>query len=374
MISRVLLSLLPLLAACSSLPSVKFSGGPPLKVAVAGPMAGPNTAFGGQLRYGAGQAVEDINAKGGVLGRTLTLRAVDDRCDADRAAGIARGLVAEKVAFVIGHFCSASSIAAAPVYGEANLLMIAPSASAPRLTDEASARGSTNVFRLVPRDDQQGTALAKYILGHLPKRPVALVEDGTAYGGSVVGSTQKALAADGVRIALREAVPRGSGDFPGLVQRMKGLNVGVIVFGGQAEPAARLLVEARRQGLDAILGGGDALGTDDFQKLAGTAAEGTFLGHLPEARDLPTARYAVAGLTRYGIDAAGYTLYAYAAVELFAQAAERAKSLDTEALAKTMRTGRFETVLGPLSFDAKGDLVDGRTAVYVWHDGRLRKP
>lgn len=374
MISRVLLSLLPLLAACSSLPSVKFEGGPPLKVAIAGPMAGPNTVFGGQLRYGAGQAAENINAKGGVLGHVLTLRAVDDRCDANRAVGIARGLVVEKVAFVIGHFCSASSIAAAPVYGEANLLMIAPSASAPQLTDEASARGSTNVFRLVPRDDQQGTALAKYILGHLPNRPIALVEDGTAYGGSVVGSTQKALEEAGMRVALREAVPRRPGDFPGLVQRMKGLNVGVIVFGGQAEPAARLLVEARRQGLDAILGGGDALGTDDFQRLAGTTAEGTFLGHLPDARDLPTARYAVAGLTRYGIDAAGYTLYAYAAVELFTQAAERSKSLETEALAKTLRTGRFETVLGPLSFDAKGDLVDARTAVYVWHDGRLRKP
>lgn len=374
MISRVLLSLLPLIAACSSLPSVKFEGGPPLRIAVAGPTTGPYKASGAQLRYGAAQAIEDINGKGGVLGRALTLRAVDDRCDADRAAGIARGLVAEKVAFVIGHFCSASSIVAAPVYGEANLLMIAPSASAPQLTDEAAARGSTDVFRLVPRDDRQGTALAKYILAHFPNRTIALVHDGTAYGGSVVGSTQKALEADGVRVALREAVPRGSGDFPGLVQRLKGLNVGVIVFGGQAEPAARLLVEARRQDLDAILGGGDALGTDDFRRLAGTAAEGTFLGHLPDARDLPTARYAVAGLTRYGIDATGYTLYAYAAVELFAQAAERSKSLEMEALAKTLRAGRFETVLGPLSFDAKGDLVDGRTAVYVWRDGRLRKP
>jgi branched-chain amino acid transport system substrate-binding protein len=366
--------LLPLLlAACSDVGASIFETQPPITVAVVGPTRGPYSGLGGEMRAGVQQAEEDINAKGGVLGHVLKLRGVDDQCDAKLASGTARALVREKVAFVVGHFCSTSSIAAAPIYSEANILMISPSSSSAALTDEAAARGSTNIFRVVPRDDTQGAPLAQHILEHYPSALVALVDDGSAYGRNVTRSTRQALAEKGVRPALAESVPPDMEDFSGLVARLKAHGIGVIVFGGYADQAAKLLLEVRRQGLEAAFGGGDTLMADDFQRLAKTAAEGAFMTSLPDARELPTAQHAVAGLANFGIDAKGYTLYTYAAVELFAEAAERAKSLDASAIAKALREGEYLTVLGPLSFDAKGDLKGRHYAIYVWRDGTARK-
>ncbi len=372
---RIALALLlpALAAACSDMPSLKVKGEAPMRIGVVGPMTGPNTAYGGQLRYGAGQAIEDINARGGVLDHTLTLRAVDDHCDPARAATIARGLAAENITFVVGHFCSAASIAAAPIYGAANILMITPSSSDPELTDAAAARGADNVFRLVPRDDMQGPALAKYILAHEPDRPIALVQDDTSYGKNVIDSARAALAAGGVQPVLQATIARDGVDFANLAARLKARDIGVIVFGGHAKEAGLLVLEARRQGLEAVLMGGDALATEEFWKVAGSAGDGTIVTSLPDPRDLHTARRAVAGLARFGIDATGYALRAYAAVEVFAAAAERAHSLATADLAKALREGEYDTALGPLRFDEKGDLEDAGYAVYVWHGGEYRR-
>lgn len=367
------LSLSALAAACSDAPSTKIKGETPVKIGVVGPMSGANTAFGGQLRNGAGQAIEDIDVRGGVLDRQLTLRVVDDRCDPVRAAAIARGLRTEKIGFVVGHFCSAASIAAAPIYGEAQILMITPSSSDPALTDAAAARGADNVFRMVPRDDLQGPALARHILAHEPGRPVALVQDDTAYGKNVIDSTRAALAASGVRPALEETLASDRTDFSELVARLKARNIGVIVFGGQGKEAGLLLLEARRQALEAMLAGGDALATEAFWKVAGAAGDGTIMTSLPDPRELTTAQRAVAGLARFGIDATGYTLRAYAAVEVFAQAAERAHSLASEDIAKALRQGRYDTALGSLSFDEKGDLRDADYAIYVWRGGGYQR-
>ena len=370
----VLAILLPALAAaCSDMPSLKIKGEAPIRIGVVGPMTGPNTTYGGQLRYGAGQAIEDINARGGVLDHQLTLRAADDRCDPERAATIAQGLAVEKIGFVVGHFCSAASIAAAPAYGEANILMITPSSSDPALTDAAAVRGADNVFRLVPRDDMQGPALAGYILAHQPDLPIALVQDGSSYGKHVVDPARATLAAGGVHPALDETITGDGADVSKLAAQLKARNVAVIVFGGHAKEAGMLVLEARRQGLEAVLMGGDALATEEFWKVAGPAGDGTIMTTLPDPRNSPAALHAVAGLARYGIDATGYTLRAYAAVELFAAAAERAHSLATADLAKALREGEYDTALGPLRFDEKGDLKDAAYALYVWRGGGYQR-
>lgn len=367
------MSLPVLAAACSDGLSLKVKGDPPLRIAVVGPMTGSNAAYGGQMRNGASQAIEDINARGGVLGRVLTLRAVDDRCDPDRAAAIAQGLAAENIGFVVGHFCSAASIAAAPIYSAATILMITPASTDAALTDATAARGADNIFRLVPRDDLQGPALAKHVLAHEPDRPIALVRDDTSYGSHVVESTRAALAARGVQPVLEERITRDDNEFSELVARLKARNVAVIVLGGHAKQAGLLLREARRQGVDAVLAGGDALATVEFWNVAGPAGEGTIVASLPDPRGLLTARRATTGLARFGIDATRYTLGAYAAVELFAAGAERARSVAVHDLATALRQGEYNTALGPVSFDEKGDLKDAGYAIYLWRGGGLER-
>ncbi|MBV9522330.1 MAG: branched-chain amino acid ABC transporter substrate-binding protein, partial [Alphaproteobacteria bacterium] len=125
-------------------------------VGVAGPITGPDAQFGEQMKRGAQKAVDDINAKGGVLGKKLKLVVGDDQCDATQAVAVANKMVSEKVVFMDGHYCSSTSIPASAVYNDGGILQITPASTNPVLTDDAAQKGWNNVFRTVGRDDAQG--------------------------------------------------------------------------------------------------------------------------------------------------------------------------------------------------------------------------
>ncbi|HYB09665.1 MAG TPA: branched-chain amino acid ABC transporter substrate-binding protein [Alphaproteobacteria bacterium] len=358
-----------MLAGCDELPSLKAKQNPPLTIAVVGPMSGPYTRFGGQMRAGVEQEMAHVNARGGVLDSVFKMRGVDDRCESTRAASVAKGIAAERPAFVVGHFCSEASIAAAPIYTDANLLMISPSSSDPALTE----RGAPNIFRTVPRQDMQGPVLAKYIADHFSGQPVAIISDGTPYALTITDSTRKALRSSGIHPVVDKTMAGPGVDFTDLVTRLKDNNVGVIVYGGNYKDAARLLVEARRQGSSAVVAGGDTLVAAEFWQLAGSAGEGSFMAFLPDPLDTPRGRTAAGGLGEYGVEASGYTLYAYAAVEVVVQAAERAKSMATADLIKEMHGGTFDTAVGMLTFDDKGDVTNPNLVIYVWRGGAAKR-
>ena len=140
-----------------------------IKLGVAGPITGPNAAFGAQLQNGTQQAVDDINAKGGVLGQKITLEVGDDVSDPKQGVSVANKFVGDGVKWVVGHFNSGVTIPASDVYLENNILMITPSATNPTLTE----KGKWDVFRTCGRDDQQGAVAAKYIERHLKGKKIA---------------------------------------------------------------------------------------------------------------------------------------------------------------------------------------------------------
>src|SRR6201994_33259 len=118
-----------------------------IKIASVGPMTGQYAAFGEQLKKGAEMAVADINAAGGVNGQKLEMQVGDDACDPKQATAVANKVAADKVVFVVGHYCSGSSIPASKIYRESKILQITPASTNIRLTDEALAEGNTTVFR-----------------------------------------------------------------------------------------------------------------------------------------------------------------------------------------------------------------------------------
>jgi branched-chain amino acid transport system substrate-binding protein len=119
------------------------AAGAEILIATAGPMTGPITWFGEQYQRAAGLAVADLNARGGVLGESVSLIVGDDFCDPDQAVALARKLASDGVVFVAGHWCSHSAIPAAKVYEDAEILMIAPGAINSKLTDEGSSARRT---------------------------------------------------------------------------------------------------------------------------------------------------------------------------------------------------------------------------------------
>jgi branched-chain amino acid transport system substrate-binding protein len=340
--------------------------GGPIRIATAGPMTGQYAAFGGQMRAGAEQAVTDINAAGGVLGRQLALEIGDDACDPRQAVSVANQLAGRRVALVAGHFCSGSSIPARDVYAEEGVLQISPASTNPRFTDE----GKWNTFRVCGRDDQQGEVAGRYMAQNMRDRRIAILHDNSAYGRGLAEETKKALNAAGVQEALFSAYTPGERDYSAIVSRLQQANIGVVYVGGYHTESGLILRQAKERGMNITLIGGDALVTNEFWQITGAAGEGTLMTFSSDPRKRPTAAQVVQAFRAKNIDPEGYVLYTYAAIQVWAAAAARANSLDPRPIAALLKSGGpWQTVLGDISFTAKGDVTVPDYVFYVWRNG-----
>ncbi len=340
------------------------------RIAIVGPITGSNAAIGEQMKRGAVMAVEDINAKGGVLGKKLALEIADDACDPKQAVAAANDVVRKKVVFVAGHYCSSSSIPASAVYNEAGILQMTPASTNPALTDDAAKKGWNNVFRVCGRDDAQGAVAGKHLADHYKGKKIAIIHDKTAYGKGLADETKKAANKLGATEAMYEAINQGDKDFSALVSKMKQANIDVIYFGGYQTEAGLIVRQSRDQGLKATLIGGDALVTEEFWKITGPAGEGTLMTFAPDPRKVPAAKAVVDKFTAQGYNPEGYTLYTYAAIQAFAAAAEKNKSLKLDDLSTALHAMTIPTVIGPLSWDKKGDITDPNYVFYIWKAGK----
>ncbi len=335
-------------------------------IATVGPMTGQYAKFGEQMKRGAEMAVADINAAGGTLGEPLALEVGDDACDPKQAVAVANQLVNKGVVFVAGHFCSGSSIPASDVYAEEGVLMISPASTNPKLTD----RGLPNVFRVAGRDDQQGQVAADFVVDNKIGERIAILHDKTAYGKGLADEFRKRLNERGVKEVLYEAITAGEKDFSALITKLKDLNVDLIYLGGYHTEAGLIIRQAREQGLQARLMSGDALVTDEFWQITGAAGEGTLMTFSPDPRKNPAAKEVVQRFLDQGYDPEGYTLYTYAAIQIFDQAAEKAGSTALDKLLPVLHSTEFDTVIGKIKFDQKGDVLGSNYVVYIWTDGK----
>src|ERR1700688_1273457 len=237
--------------------ALAFSGGAnaQIKMGVAGPITGPNAAFGAQLVQGTTQAVEDINKAGGILGQQITLEQGDDVSDPKQGVSVANKFVGDGVKFVVGHFNSGVTMPSSEVYQENGILEITPSATNPKITE----RMMWNIFRTCGRDDQQGAVAGAYIVAHYKGKKVAIVHDKTTYGQGLADETRKAMNAKGIKEVLFEGINKDDKDFTALVSKLKGANPDLIYWGGLHDTAGLIVRQMRDQGVKAPLMGGDGM-------------------------------------------------------------------------------------------------------------------
>lgn len=348
---------------------VALSGGAAwaeIVIATAGPMTGQYAAFGEQMKRGAEMAVKDINAAGGVNGEQLRLEIGDDACDPKQAVAVANGFVNEDVVFVAGHFCSSSSIPASAIYNEEGILQISPASTNPQLTEQ----GFDNVFRTCGRDDVQGIYAANYVVDNNVATKVAVLHDKSAYGQGLADEFKKQLNARGVQEVMYEAITQGDKDFSALITKMKGAGVELIYLGGYHTEGGLIVRQSREQGFNAKLMSGDALVTEEYWQITGDTGEGTLMTFAPDPRKVPAATEVVARFKETGYEPEGYTLYTYAAIQAWVDAAKKAGSTEAEAVAEALREGTYETVLGPIAFNEKGDVKEPKYVMYQWSGGK----
>jgi branched-chain amino acid transport system substrate-binding protein len=337
-----------------------------IQIATVGPMTGEYAAFGQQMKAGAEQAVEDINKAGGVLGQKLVLTVGDDACDPKQAVSVANQMADKGVKLVAGHFCSSSSIPASKVYTEEGVLEISPASTNPKYTDE----GSWNIFRVCGRDDQQGKVAGAYLAKEFKGQKIAILNDNSAYGKGLADETAKALHAAGGKEVLNTAYTPGEKDYSSLVSRLKQAGVSVIYVGGYHTESGLIIRQAKEQGMMATLVGGDALVTKEFWQIAGDAGNGTLMTFPADPRLRKSATDVVAEFKAKNIDPEGYVLYTYAAIQIWAEAAKKANSSDPKKVAAALKANpNWQSVLGAITFDKKGDVTASDYVFYIWKNG-----
>jgi branched-chain amino acid transport system substrate-binding protein len=332
-----------------------------ITIATVGPITGQLAALGEQYKRGAEMAVADINAAGGVNGEMLKLEIGDDACDPKQAVAVANQMASKGVKFVAGHLCSGSSIPASKVYEEEGILQITPASTNPVFTDA----GGWNVARVCGRDDAQGLVAGNYLAKQFAGKKIAIIDDKSAYGKGLADATKAAMNAAGLKETMAESINPGEKDYSALVSKMKDAGIDAVYIGGYHPEGALILKQMREQGLKSQMLSGDSMNNVEFWTIAGEAATGMIFTFAPEPRNIPEAKELVAKFKAAGYDPEGYTLFTYAAIQMYAQAAAGTKGTDNKTLAAWLRAGNeMKTVLGPIKLDAKGDLIGAK---YVWY-------
>ena len=330
-------------------------------IGVAGPFTGSLASFGAQLKTGAEAAMKDFNAAGGVNGKMLKIEWGDDQCDPKQAVAVANNLASKKVAFVMGHFCSGSSIPASKVYEEEGILQISAASTNPKFTDE----GGWNVARVCGRDDAQGKVAGAFIAKKYAGKNVAILQDKSPYGKGLADETKKAMNAAGLNEVMYEAINAGEKDYTAIVSKLKDAKVDAIYFGGYHPEAGLIQRQMREQGLQAQLISGDSLNTAEFWTITGDTGEGMIFTFAPDPQKFPSAKAVVDGIKASGGNPEGYALYAYAGIQAWAAGAKATGGFDSKKIAEWLRAGNeVDTVIGKIKLDKKGDLID---PVYVWY-------
>ena len=337
-----------------------------IKIGVVGPLTGPNAAVGAQLKNGAEQAADDMNAKGGINGEKIVLVFGDDASQPAQGVSVANGFVGEGVKFVVGAYNTGVTMPSSEVFAENGILQVTPGSTGVAVTE----RKLWNIFRTCGRDDQQGGVAGKYVVDVLKGKKIAIVHDKTPYGKGLADETKKAMNAAGVTEVIYEGVNTGEKDFSALVSKIKASGAAVVYWGGLYTEGGLIVRQMKDQSVNAVLMGGDGLAEDEFAQVAGPGAEGTLMTFAPDPQRRPEAKAVLASFEARKYKPAGYTLYTYAALEIIAQAASATKSLDPKVVAAEMHKGAaYKTVIGDIAFDAKGDITRPDYVMYTWTKG-----
>ncbi|CAG9163693.1 branched-chain amino acid ABC transporter substrate-binding protein [Cupriavidus pampae] len=336
-----------------------------VKIAIAGPMSGAVAQYGDMVKAGALTAIEQINAAGGAGGNKLEAVLMDDACEPKQAVAVANKIVSQNIRYVIGHVCSGSTIPASDIYENEGIVMVTPSATAPQLTENKKRKF---IFRTIGRDDQQGPAAAQYIIGKVKPKKVAILHDKQSYGQGIASSVRKDLEAAKIPVAVFEGINAGDSDYSAVITKLKSQGVDFVYFGGYHPEMGLLLRQAREQGVKATFMGPEGVGNKDVTAIAGPASEGMLVTLPADFSADPANAALVKAFADKKRDANGaFQMPSYAAVQIIGDAIAGAKSTDPTKVAAYMHKNAFQTPIGKVEYDEKGDLKAFKFVVYTWH-------
>ncbi|NJD54827.1 MAG: branched-chain amino acid ABC transporter substrate-binding protein [Nitrospirae bacterium] len=338
-----------------------------IKIGVAGPMTGDQSKMGTDFKNGVSLAVEEWNAKGGVLGKKIEIIIGDDQHDPKQAVSVANKIVNEGAVGIIGHFNSSCSIPASDIYARGNIPMISPGSTNPQFTE----KGYKNVFRVCGRDDQQGKVGADFVNSQLKLKKVAVIHDKTTYGQGLADEFKKALGGK-VEVVFYGGIVQGDKDFKGVLTSIREKKPELLFFGGIYPEMGLLVRQARELGIKAPFMSGDGSIDPKFVEIAGAeAAEGTYLTFSPDPKNIASAKDFIGKYNAKFGEIGPYSIYAYDAANIMLSAIREANATEGDKVVNKLHTMEFNGAMGKIKFDDKGDVTVAPYVVWVTKDGKF---
>ncbi|HUN94572.1 MAG TPA: branched-chain amino acid ABC transporter substrate-binding protein [Burkholderiaceae bacterium] len=365
-------SVLPLVAALSFAMGAAWAEDQEVKIGHVAPLSGGQAHYGKDNERGAMMAIEDLNAKHlKIGGKTIVWKLVseDDAADPKQGAIVAQKLVDEKVAGVVGHLNSGTTIPASKIYFDAGIPQITPSATNPKYTQQ----GFSTAFRIIANDNMLGAATALYATKNLKAKTVAIVDDRTAYGQGVADIFEKVAKENGAQVVTRQFTNDKASDFAAILTSIKAAKPDAVFYGGMDAQAGPLIRQAKELGLSAKFLGGDGICTVELPKLGGDAvgdnvicAEGgASLDKMPKG-----AEFRKRFEEKYHDQIQVYAPYVYDAVFALATAMQKADSVDPAKYLPALKTLQMDGVTSRVSFDSIGELNSPATTLYNYPAGK----
>ena len=347
-----------------------------VKIGTVSPLSGPSAHAGKDIENGARMAIDELNAKGVMLGGRKVqwvLQPEDDGADPRTGTAVAQKLVDAKVAAVVGHLNSGTTVPASKIYANAGIPQISPAATTPVYTNQ----GFKTAFRVVANDNLIGRTLATYSIGTLTAKKIAVIDDRTAFGQGLADEFVKGVkkAGAGASVVSRQFTNDKASDFNAILTQIRARDPDVIFYGGMDAVAGPMLKQMKALGLRAKLISGDGVCSEKMPLLAGDALVDdkvycVVAGGVGTAQEAGLNAFTQRYQQRYKLPVQSYAPYAYDGVMVFAKAMQTANSSDPAKFMPALAAVRHEGVTGSIAFDRKGDLRDAAMTIYTFRKGK----
>jgi len=354
-------------AGCSSGKKSSTSG--PIVLGMAVPLSGSSAAIGPYMKNGAQMAVDEINAKGGVGGRQLVLKAEDDACDPRTATAAANKLVTEGVQISVGGYCSSATLPTLAVFHRKGIPMLIPAANSNDLVNQHL----DNVFMLNGTGTQQSAAAVAFMKKQGATK-VSLVDDNTSYSKNITDLVAKALAGGAPALAGRQSVTAGESDYSAAVKAVMDQHPDFVYWTGYYQEGGLLIRQLHQAGYTGKVMVADGSVDAKLVSIAGgDNAEGVYATMTMTPQTIPgDEQWVTSYKAKFGADPGPYSTQCYDAVRVAAEAVKDAGSTDGGKVTKALEAiNGFQIFSGPLTFTAEHTLSTGGFQILVVKSGQF---
>jgi branched-chain amino acid transport system substrate-binding protein len=345
-----------------------------VKIGHVAPMSGPQAHYGRDNENGVLMAIEDLNKQNIVIGGKkikFEIQAEDDAADPKQGTAVAQKLCDAKVAGVVGHLNSGTTIPASSVYHQCGIPHITGAATNPNLTKP----GYDTTYRIIANDNALGANLALYASDKLHLKKVAVIDDRTAYGQGVAEVFAKTAKAKGMQVVDQQYTNDKATDFMAILTSIKSKNPDAIFYGGMDAQAGPMLRQMEQLGMTNVkFFGGDGICTTEIAKLAAGAKTLNNVVCAEGGASIAKMPGGTAWKKRYDEKYPGqfqiYSPFTYDATFVLVDAMKRANSVDPKVYIKELPKTHFKGVTATIAFEKNGEIKNPATTLSIYKDGK----